>query len=63
MTKVRETYPKAQRARLKLLRSDLRDITNPKFLEKHPHLGNPDLVKQLRRAIVQLEKDMRFDQR
>jgi hypothetical protein len=63
MTKVQEACPKAQRARLKLLRSDLYDATNPKVLAKYPHLGDPELIRQLEREIVRLERDMGFDQR
>lgn len=43
------------RIRLRILRSDLDDATNPKMLEKYPHLGNPNNIEQLKTAIKKLE--------
>jgi hypothetical protein len=45
------------RIRLRILRSDLADATNPKMLEKYPHLGNPDYIDHLKTAIKKLEAD------
>ena len=60
MTKVQEqctimVYSENDRIRLRILRSDLADATNPKMLEKYPHLGNPDNIAQLKAAIKRLE--------
>lgn len=43
------------KARLRYMRSDLSDCTNPKVLAKYPHLGDPAYAEQLRAAIKKLE--------
>ena len=43
------------KARLRIMRSDLYDCTNPKVLAKYPHLGNPAIAEQLRAEIKKLE--------
>lgn len=45
------------RIRLRILRSDLADATNPKLLEKYPHLGSPELIEHLKAMIKKLELD------
>ena len=44
------------KSRLKILRSDLADCTNPKVLAKYPHLGDPKYVEQLKQEIKKLEE-------
>jgi hypothetical protein len=44
-----------ERMVLRILRSDLEDATNPKILEKHPHLGSPEYVEYLKREIKRME--------
>lgn len=40
---------------LRILRSDLADATNPKMLEKYPHLGSPEYIEYLKREIKRME--------
>jgi hypothetical protein len=47
--------PASIKNRLRIMRSDLSDCTNPKVLAKYPHLGNPAIAEQLRAAIKKLE--------
>lgn len=44
------------RIRLRILRSDLADATNPKMLEKYPHLGRPEYIEHLKALIKALEE-------
>ena len=48
---------KNDRIRLRILRSDLADATNPKILEKYPHLSNPENIERLKQAIKKLEAE------
>ena len=44
------------RIRLRILRSDLADATNPKMLEKYPHLGGAEYIEHLKASIKALEE-------
>jgi hypothetical protein len=44
-----------ERIVLRILRSDLADATNPKMLEKYPHLGSPEYIEYLKREIKRME--------
>ena len=46
---------KNDRIRLRILRSDLADATNPKILEKYPHLSSSENIERLKQAIKKLE--------
>lgn len=42
--------------RLKICKSDLADLNNPKLMMKYPHLNNDDLRKQLKTSIDQIQE-------
>lgn len=44
-----------ERIILRILRSDLADVTNPKMREKYPHLGSPEYIEYLKREIKRME--------
>lgn len=47
--------PEKKAAKLKLLKSDLKDCRNPEVLKKYPNLGSAELIAQLEQQIKDLE--------
>jgi hypothetical protein len=41
--------------KLRILKSDLADCTNPKILKKYPHLASQQLIDHLKSEISRLE--------
>ena len=43
--------------RIAMIKSDLKDCTNPEILRKYPHLGDPVLIEQLTNKLHKLQQE------